>query len=254
MTSDWITNLPKADQERIIAMREGGAKLSRVKQRLAEFVVAGKTFEAIEAKAQELIKAEGAVPSFSTVPGYHWATCLMINEGMCHGIPQHKTLQNGDVLKIDVGLIWKGYHLDTTTTVAIGEVSDKVKTFLEVGQRSLKKAINKASVGNTVYDISAAMQRVVEGQGYSCVYQLCGHGIGKELHAEPEIPCLAQKRDKQKKLKLGQTIAVEIMYAAGNAYLEVAEDGWTYETADGSLAGMFEETVLIGPKGPEVLT
>jgi len=242
------------DSVKITAMREGGKKLARVRDALAVYVKVGSTFEEIEAEAQRLIKAEGAVPSFSTVEGYDWATCLMRNEEMCHGIPQGKKVEDGDVIKIDVGLIWQGYHLDTTTTVVSGTSSPEKDEFLAVGKRSLEKAIGRATLGNTVYDISAAMQKVVERHGYSCVYQLCGHGIGKKLHDEPEIPCLAQRRDKKEKLYEGQTVAIEIMYAVGNAFLELAPDGWTYKTADNSLAGMFEETVLITKDGPEILT
>src|SRR5690606_30189993 len=151
------------------------------------FTQVGTTFEAIEAEAQKLIKQTGATPSFSTVKGYDWATCIMKNDEMCHGIPQGKTVAAGDVIKIDVGLMWEGYHLDTTITFAVGEVSPEIKTFLEIGQRALTKAIDKARPGNSVYDISRAMQKVVEEHGYSAVYQLTGHGIGKKLHDEPEI-------------------------------------------------------------------
>ena len=242
------------DKQKIPAMREGGQKLARVREALQLFTVVGKTFEGIEAKAQELIKAEGALPSFSTVPGYDWATCIMKNEEMCHGIPRDKKVNNGDVITIDVGLIWQGYHLDTTTSFVVGDSTPEIDKFLAVGRRSVDKAIARAKAGNTVHDISSAMQKVVERHGYSCVYQLCGHGIGKKLHDEPEVPCLAQRSDKKVKLYEGQTLAIEIMYAAGSAFLELAPDGWTYQTADKSLAAMFEETVLVTANGPEVLT
>jgi methionyl aminopeptidase len=239
---------------KIAAMREGGHHLGQVREALAKFVAVGMKFEAIEIEAQRLIKATGATPSFSTVPGYHWATCLMINDEMCHGIPKNKVVNDGDVLKIDVGLIWQGYHLDTTTTISVGAVKPGVTQFLEVGRRSLKKAINKVKAGASVYEVSKAMQKVVEEAGYSCVYQLTGHGVGEELHMEPNIPCIAQNSDKRVILTDGQTIAVEIMYAAGDATLKLDKDGWTYRTSDGSLSGMFEETVLVTKNGFEILT
>jgi methionyl aminopeptidase len=242
------------DQIRISAMREGGKHLGRIKQQLAEFAQVGVSFEQIEAEAQRLIAVVGAKPSFSTVRGYSWATCIMKNAELCHGIPKGKYVDDGDVITIDVGLIWNGFHLDTTTTFVAGSTSPEKDHFLEIGKRALAKAIKKVAPGNSVYDISFAMQKTVEEQGFNAVYQLTGHGVGEVLHGEPEIPCVAQKKDKRVKLAAGQTIAVEIMYAAGDAYVVLDKDGWTYRTEDGSLSGMFEETVLVTENGHEVLT
>lgn len=237
------------------AMQLGGQALKKVKLELQQFTQVGTTFEAIEAEAQRLIKTAGATPSFSTVPGYRWATCLMKNDEMCHGIPAAgKKVDDGDVITIDVGLIWEGYHLDTTTTFVVGQTTPEITHFLEIGQRALNKAINKVKASNSVYDISRAMQKIVEEHGYSMVYQLTGHGVGEELHMDPEIPCIARRSDKRVKLHEGQTIAVEVMYAAGDAELTIDSDGWTYRTKDGSLSGMFEETVLVTEKGYKVLT
>ena len=140
------------------------------------------------------IKEAGALPSFSTVQDYKWATCITKNEGVCHGIPSSKiNVENGDIITIDVGLIQDGYHLDTSITFPVGDVSKETTQFLEAGQRSLDKAIAKAKAGNTVYDISKAMDKVVQRAGYDAVYQLTGHGIGKELHQDPAVPCIPQK-------------------------------------------------------------
>ncbi len=237
------------------SMTTGGHHLGQVKAALESFTKVGMSFADIEAEAQRLIRAAGAVPSFSTVPGYQWATCIMKNDELCHGIPAaEKTVNDGDVITIDVGLIWEGYHLDTTTTFIVGRVTPEFQDFLNVGKKSLVKAIERARVGNSVYDISFAMQKVVERAGFNVVYQLTGHGVGEELHMDPAIPCFAEKSDKKVLLTEGQTIAVEIMYAAGDAYVEVDKDGWTYRTADGSLTGMFEETVLVAKDGPVILT
>lgn len=244
--------------DKLTAMREGGAKLRQVKKQLQAMTVVGTRFEEIEAEAQRLIKAAGAVPNFALVPGYHWATCIMKNEEVCHGIPKGKVVEAGDLITIDVGLKYQGWHLDTSISFAVpgenGKVASEREHFLSVGRESLKKAINKARVGNSIYDISSAMQRVVERAGYSAVYQLTGHSIGEELHMEPSVPCIAQRRDKNLTLFDGQTLAIEIMYAAGDAELKVDRDGWTYRTKDGSLSGMFEETVAITKSGPVILT
>ncbi|MCB9813041.1 MAG: type I methionyl aminopeptidase [Pseudomonadales bacterium] len=239
---------------KIDSMREGGKILGIIKKQLVEFSVLGTTFEAIEAEAQKLIKKSGRTPSFSTVPGYHWATCIMKNDEVCHGVPKNKKINDGDVITIDVGLINNNYHLDTTITFAVGNVDQKIMDFLNVGKKSLKNAIEKARIGNSVYDISRAMEKPLARSGYGVVFQLTGHGVGEELHMNPAIPCVANKSDQNVKLHEGQTIAIENMYTMGSPVLEESSDGWTYKTIDGSISGMFEETVLITQNGPEILT
>ncbi len=240
--------------KKIAAMREGGQALGKIKRQLVDFCRPGIAFEAVEAQAQELIRAAGMTPSFSTVPGYYWATCIMKNEEICHGIPVDKTMEDGDLITIDVGLINQGYHLDTTVSFGVGQISEEATRFLADGQSILSKAINKAQVGHSVYDLSYQMDKGLKKKGYGVVYQLTGHGIGEELHMEPEIPVFAHKPYKKVLLKAGQTLAIEIMYTLGKPQLMAAEDGWTYKTVDGSLSGMFEETVLVTENGPEILT
>ena len=245
------------DTEKIKYMRESGKRLAQVKKELSLMVRPGVAFEAIEAKAQELIKSLDASPSFMTHPGYEYATCITKNEGCCHGVPVGKTINEGDVVTIDVGLVYQGYHTDTTNTVYAGDIDkmpEAIKKFLEVGRQTFDRAIQMARFGNTVYDISKTIQDNLEAAGYGAVYQLTGHGIGKTLHEPPYIPCVAYRQDKKLKLKLWQTIAIEPMYAMGNPHLVLGKDGWTYETKDRSLTGMFEDTVMITPDGPEVLT
>ncbi len=245
----------QAVQEKIAAMRSGGKKLAEVREALVKFTKVGTRFDEIEKEAQRLIHATGATPNFALVPGYHWATCLMKNDEMCHGIPKHeKVVEDGDLITIDVGLLYKGYNLDTTASFLVGNATQERKDFLDVGKKALQRAIDAAVIGNSIYDISFAMQKVVERKGFGMVYQLTGHGIGKELHEEPHVPCIAQRSDKRKKLYEGQTIAIEVMYAMGDAFLVLDKDGWTYRTADHSLSGMIEETVLITANGPEILT
>ncbi len=242
------------DQKRIAAMRQGGKLLGGVKHALQDFAGAGVSFEAIEAEAQRLIRAAGAVASFSTVPGYSWATCIMKNHELCHGIPEGKQVDSGDILTIDVGLMYQGYHLDTTTTFAVGKVPAATKEFLAIGQKALKLAIAEVRPGASVYAVSHAMEKALDKAHFGAVYQLTGHGIGAQLHMEPSIPVVAQSQQKRELLTEGQTIAVEVMYTKGEPHLELAPDKWTYQTIDGSLSGMFEETVLVTTKGAEVLT
>lgn len=240
--------------KKIIAMRTGGHLLAQIRDQLASFAQVGMTFAEIEAEAQRRIKASGAKPSFSTVPGYHWATCIMKNDGLCHGIPNDTVIEDGDVVTIDVGLIYSGYHLDTTTTFIVGTPTAEKRRFLELGQKALNKAIGKVYAGQSVYNVSLAMEKVLVENELGIVYQLTGHGVGEKLHMEPAIPCIAQKHDKKVFIHEGQTIAVEVMYTAGAGDLKVDKDGWTYRTVDGSLSGMFEETVLVTKNGSEVLT
>ena len=241
-------------QTKITAMRVGGKALGKIKAELQSFVSVGTSFEEIEAKAQKLIRKAGMKPSFSTVPGYDWATCVMQNHEVCHGIPEGKVVKDGDIISIDIGLIHEGYHLDTSLTFSVGTISAELEEFLEIGKKSLEKSIAAAVAGNSVYDISFAMEKPLKRKGYGVVFQLTGHGVGEALHMEPAIPCVPDKKDKKVKLTVGQTIAIENMYSLGSPVLEEEADGWTYSTVDKSISGMFEETVLITEDGPEILT
>jgi methionyl aminopeptidase len=242
-------------KNKIEIMREGGRRLAIVRDSLVKFTKIGMSFAAIEAEAQRLIKQQEAIPNFALVPGYHWATCIMKNDVICHGIPtEDKIVNDGDLITIDIGLLYKTYNLDTTASFFVGQTTPAKAKFLEVGQHGLERAIAEARVGNSVYDISYMMQKVIEKAGYGAVYQLTGHGIGKELHEDPYISCVAYRRDKKSKLYEGQTIAIEIMYTMGNPYLIADKDGWNHRTADHSLSAQIEETVLITSNGPEILT
>ena len=244
-----------SDARKLPAMRAGGKALAIIRDDLAARVTPGLSFAQIENWARKAIQNAGFVPSFSTVPGYHWATCIMKNDEMCHGIPsEQKFVNDGDLITIDIGLISDGYHLDTTTSVGVGNISSEVRNFLEVGKLSLQKAISKVKPGNSVYDISFAMEKVLQHNGFGAVEQLTGHGVGEELHMAPAIPVKARKSDKKQTLREGMTIAVEVMYTGGNSRLKLDKDGWTYKTVDGSLSGMFEETILVTNTGYEVLT
>ena len=236
------------------ALRAGGKILADVRDEVAAMVKPGIRFEDLESAAMKKLLEKGAKPSFTTVEEYQWATCIVKNEGVCHGIPKGKIVENGDVVSIDVGALYKGYHTDTTITVVAGDTSPEKNALLEAGRAALEAAIAQAVPGNSVYDISQAMESELEKRGFHAVYQLTGHGIGKQLHLAPNIPCVARKESKKIILEEGMALAIEPMYAAGDPSLELADDGWTYQTRDHSLSGMFEHTVIVRPGYPEVLT
>lgn len=242
------------DHDRISAMRTGGVILGEIRDTLVESVTVGQTFSQIESKAQQLLADRKVQPSFSTVPGYNWATCVMRNDGLCHGIPGDQQVEAADVITIDIGLIYQGYHLDTSISFAMPPVAKEHAKFLDVGRASLAAALTEVKAGARVFDVSRAMQRAVEAKGCSAVRELTGHGIGSKLHMAPNIPCVGMQSDKRVLLEEGQTIAVEIMYAAGSSVLQLDEDKWTYRTRDRSLTGMFEDTVLVTATGCEILT
>jgi len=235
-------------------MIEGGRALGLIKRRLKEFVVVGTSYEMIEEFVQQQIMVHKMKPSFSTVANYHWASCVMKNDALCHGIPKNDKVQRGDIISIDLGLINQGYHLDTSITFGLEPLTAFKKHFLMDGEETLKKAISIVRPGVSVYDISNTIEKNLQRKGLGAVYQLTGHGIGKNLHEAPAIPCVAVKSDKKHKLAVGQTLAIEVMYTAQKPDLIVDKDGWTYRTADGSLSGMFEETVMITDSGVKILT
>lgn len=241
--------------EKIAAMREGGRHLREIKKQLEEYSTVGRSFMEIEKEAMRLIHACGADSNFDKVPGYHWATCINKNEGIVHGIPRDDIfVEDGDLISIDLGLSWNGWNLDTSISFLAGNSTEEQRYFLNAGKKALEKAIHVARVGKSIYDISHQIEKSIVRAGFDPTWQLTGHYIGRELHEDPYIPCVADKHDRKHIIKLYDTMAIEVMYAAGSCDLQEAEDGWTYETVDGSLTGLFENTVLITENGPEILT
>ena len=236
------------------AMTEGGKRLGWIKGQLVKAVAVGVTPLEIENLADKLISEGGDKASFKMEPGYRHATCININEGMVHGIPNAIPFKAGDVVKIDMGLFHHGFHLDTAITVPIPPFDSKIDHFLDIGQKAESAAIAAAGVGNSVYDISLAMQQIVEAAGYNVIRDLTGHGIGRKLHLDPYIPCYADKHFKKDILSADQTIAIETMYTMGDWRLVEDPDGWTLSTQDKSITGYFEETVYLTPSGPLILT
>lgn len=242
-------------------LTETGKKLSEVFSKVLSEMKVGKKLSEIDAFADSLIVGVGGQASFKTVPTYRWATCINLNEAIVHGIPDGKVIKEGDVVSLDMGMFRKGWHTDMAYTVQVQ--SSKVKSqkyqetekFLNAGKRALREAIKMARVGNRVGDISAAIQETIEGAGYHCVRELTGHGIGKNLHQEPWIPCVVFGDKKNTPpLKEGIALAIEVIYVAGDSRLVKSSDGWTISTADGKISGLFEKTIIVGKKGVEEVT
>jgi len=236
-------------------MKECGIKLAGVKKRLMGIVKAGTRADEIEDLADKLIKKAGGEPSFKMVPGYSWATCVNVNEGIVHGIPKKEIVfKKGDVVSIDLGMKYKGFHSDTSFTVAISPTKD-IEKFLKIGEEALKAAIKKAKPGNRVYDISAAIEKTLRQHKLTPILALVGHGIGRELHEPPQIPCFTKnERNRTPEIQAGMAFAIEVMYTHGSPEIELENDGWTIKVKDGKISGLFEETVAITSHGPIVLT
>lgn len=239
-----------------IIMSEGGKKLGEILDALLQFSKPGISLIEIDELAEKLIIQTGGSPSFKTVEDYKYSTCLSVNDVVVHGIPNKYILKNGDILGIDIGLLYKGFHTDTSWTKPIGEIDEETKLFLQTGKKALLKAVSRAVAGNRIWDISEAIEDTVRSEGYSPVRQLVGHGIGRNLHEAPQVPCFKRgSRIHSPVLSPGQTIAIEIIYNQGNFPIVYKnDDGWSIKTEDDSLSGLFEHTVLITPKSPTVLT
>lgn len=241
---------------KIAAMTTGGAMLGRVRAALYKYTQVGVSPSEIEAYARKLIKAEGAELSFTKVPGYSWATCININDGVVHGIPTSTTpLKDGDLVTVDVGVYYKGYHTDAAFTKVVGTASPSQVKFLKAGMEGLKNAIAAVKPGNFIGDISAAMDTTVKKYGYSCTKELTGHGVGRELHEEPMISnVVLGPREKTPLIEVGSTLAIEIIYVEGKPSLVMEEDNWTISTKDGKMAAVHEETVVVTDDGCSILT
>ena len=235
-------------------MRQAGRIVARVLDRFREVVRPGITTAELEEVALQIIEREGGIPSFKGYRGYPAAICASINEEVVHGIPSPKrVLKEGDIVSLDVGAIYKGYHGDAAITLPVGAVNEEVQRLLEVTQGALHAGIAQAHPGNRLGDISAAIQRYVESRGFNVVREYTGHGIGQEMHEEPQIPNFGPP-NRGPRLRPGMTMALEPMVTAGDWRTRTLSDGWTVVTADGSLSAHFEHTIAITDGEPEILT
>ena len=245
-------NLVKTNKE-IEIMKKSGEICAQALRKVLDNVKVGVSCRTLDIIAQEEIEKRGAQSSFKTVEDYKYTICTTINSQVVHGIPTDRILEDGDVLGIDIGALYNGYHSDLAISVPVGQITAEKQKFLKIGKDALEKAIGQAKVGNRIGDISATIQQTIEGAGYSIVKSLTGHGVGKELHEEPMVPGFGKSNSGPKILE-NMTIAVEVIYAQGSGEVGIEKDNWTISTVDGSLGGLFEQTIAIKKSGPIVLT
>jgi methionyl aminopeptidase len=238
----------------IETMRHSGRLLRQVHDYIAPMVVAGTTTMDLERAAQGKIDELGATAAFKGYHGYPAALCTSVNEEVVHGMPNDKrVLKQGDILSIDCGLIVDGFYSDAAVTYAIGTPTPAVRKLLDVTKASLYAAIDQAQVGGRLFDISAAVQEMCEAQGFGVVKEFVGHGIGRNMHEDPQVPNFGN-HGKGPRLKAGMVLAIEPMINAGKPEVRVLPDGWTAVTVDGSYSAHFEHTVAITKNGPQILT
>jgi methionyl aminopeptidase len=237
----------------IDAMARAGRVVAETLRRLGERIRPGVTTQELDQAAEEYIRSQGGEPTFKGYRGFPAAICASPNSMVVHGIPGAYRLDEGDVVSIDVGVTLNGFVADSAYTFAVGEIDDDAKRLLEVCQAALAAGIAEAKAGNHVQDISHAVQRTTEKAGFSVVRSLVGHGIGRSMHEEPQVPNFGEP-GRGPLLAPGMTLAIEPMINAGGPEVWVADDHWSISTGDGSLSAHFEHTVAVTDNGPLVLT
>ncbi len=243
----------KSEKE-IELMRESGQILAHVLEEIMGMIEPGISTLDIDKKCYDIIQRYNCIPSFLNYNGYPASICTSVNSEVVHGIPnKNRILRNGDIISLDCGVIYKGYHSDAARTVGVGEISKEAAKLIEVTQQSFYEGIKYAKEGYHLHQISEAVQNYVEANGYSVVRDLVGHGIGKNLHEEPQIPNFKQKR-RGPKIEAGMTFAIEPMVNEGRYDVYWEDDDWTVVAEDGSLSAHYENTVLITKGEPEIFT
>ena len=243
----------KSERE-ISRMREAGKILADVHDRLEEIIAPGITTLDIDRKGEERIRKAGCIPSFLNYEGYPASICVSVNDEVVHGIPtDSRKLEEGDIVSLDAGVIYEGYHSDAARTYGVGTISDEAKRLIEITRLSFYEGIKNAYAGNHLHDISASIQKFVEKNGFSVVRDLVGHGVGAQLHEEPQIPNY-KPVGRGPKLRPGMTLAIEPMVNAGDWKIWILEDDWTVVTRDGSKSAHYENTILITEGEPEILS
>lgn len=241
-------------EEQIAIIRESCRRLAIVHKELEEFIKPGVSTKEIDILGDSLIRKLGGIPNFLHYNGYPASVCVSVNDEVVHGVPHRKhILQEGDIVSLDMGMIYRGYHSDAARTHAVGEVSPEARQLIKVTRESFFAGIKKAKAGNHLFDISNAIADYVRPYGYGIVRDLVGHGVGTKLHEDPQIPNFEQRK-RGPKLRPGMTLAVEPMINIGRADVEWLEDDWTVVTEDGSLSAHYENTILITEGEPEIFT
>ena len=234
-------------------MARAGAVVAGTLALVEESIEPGITTGELDALAEEFIRSHGGEPTFKGYKGYPAATCLSPNAMVVHGIPGKVTLADGDILSVDVGVTLEGFVADSAWTFAVGTIPAEAQRLLDTCQAALEAGIEQARVGNAIGDISAAVQKVTEGAGFSVIRSLVGHGVGRSMHEDPQVPNFVSAH-RGPELQEGMTIAIEPMITAGGADVYIHDDEWSISTADASLAAHFEHTVAVTAGGPRILT
>lgn len=240
-------------QRELDIMREAGRIVALTHQELKKHIKPGITTKELDAIAENFIRSHDAIPSFKGYNGFRGSICASVNEELVHGIPGDRVLNEGDIISIDIGAKYNGYHGDSAWTYAVGEISEGAKRLLEVTEESLYKGLNEAKPGDRLSNISHAIQTYVEEHNFSVVREYVGHGVGQELHEDPQIPHYGPP-NKGPRLKPGMVLAIEPMVNAGTRYVKTLADDWTVVTVDGKMCAHFEHTIAITETGYEILT
>lgn len=242
----------KSEQE-IQIIREGGKILAQIMKELEKKVEPGITTKYLNKVAEDLVLKYKGKPSFKGYEGFPAVICASINEELVHCIPSDRKLEEGDIISLDLGILYKGFHTDMAVTVPVGEISPEDQRLIRVTKKALKRGIKKVRPGNTFGDIGNTIQRYVEDQGFSVIQDLSGHGIGRELHEDPQIPNYG-KRNTGPEIKEGMVFCIEPMVAIGDWKLRKAGDNYGYQTRDNSLCTHFEQTLAVTKTGRRILT
>jgi methionyl aminopeptidase len=243
----------RKSQQEIETMARAGGVVAGTLALLEEHIQPGVTTGELDAIAEEFIRAAGGEPTFKGYRGYPAATCLSPNDMVVHGIPGAVSLTDGDVLSVDVGVTLDGFVADSAWTFPVGAISPAAQRLLDVCRSALEAGIDQARLGNTIGDISRAVQAVTEEAGFGVIRSLVGHGVGRSMHEDPQVPNFVSAQ-RGPELREGMTLAIEPMITAGDPDVYIHDDEWSISTADGSLAAHFEHTVAITAEGPRILT
>lgn len=234
-------------------MRQSSQIVARILSELKEMIRPGLETRELDSYAETRARQLGAVPAFKGYRGYPASLCVSVNEEIVHGIPSGRRLQEGDIVSLDFGVIYQGFYGDAALTVPVGQVSELARKLIEVAEKAFYRGLEELKIGNRLSDVSAAIQQEVEGAGFSVIRAFVGHGIGRSLHEEPQLPNFGLPGHGPR-LKKGLTLAIEPMIAAGHWEVEVLNDGWTAVTRDRSLSAHYEHTVALTDRGVEILS
>ncbi len=240
-------------QGELVILREAGGILAKIIRELACSLKPGMTTRELDHEAQKLIEKYKVKPAFKGCRGFPGCACISVNEEVVHGIPGNRVILEGDIISVDVGIIHKGFYSDTAVTLGVGKIDDKLQHLLDVTYQALLKGIAKAKVGNHLSDISHEIQTYIESEHYSVVREFVGHGIGRNLHEDPEIPNFGPAGNGPI-LKAGMVLAIEPMVNVGHWQTKILSDGWTVVTEDGKPSAHFEHTIAVTQGEPEILT